>query len=348
VLRFDFTGLGHSGGEFANTNFSSNVDDLIAAADYLRNTLSAPSILIGHSLGGAAVLAAAGRISEVRAVVTIGAPSDPQHVSHVFSKDINTIEAEGEANVTLAGRAFTIKKQFLDDISSQNLSKAVANMRKALLVLHAPQDDYVEIEHASRIFLAAKHPKSFVTLDNADHLLSRRSDAIYAADVIAAWASRYVGKQADIETEETAEPQAVVVTETGEGRFAQAVSVGRHHRLRSDEPQALGGNNTGPSPYDFLMTALGTCTSMTLRLYAEHKKIPLGRVTVTLRHEKIHAKDCADCETREGKIDRIEREIALEGDLDVATRQRLLEIADKCPVHRSLTSEINIESRLID
>ncbi len=348
VLRFDFTGLGQSGGEFGNTNFSSNVEDLIAAANYLRVSHEAPGILIGHSLGGGAVLAAAGRIPEVRAVVTIGAPSDPMNLSQAFTSAVDTIEREGKAQVTLAGRAFTIKKQFLDDIASQNLTQAVSTMRKALLVLHSPRDEYVDIENASRIFLAAKHPKSFVTLDNADHLLSQRSDAIYAADIIAAWASRYVENQTDAVPPEPAEAHTVVVAETGEGRFAQAVFVGGRLRLRADEPLASGGNDTGPAPYDFLLAALGTCTSMTLRLYAERKKIPLNRVSVTLRHNKIHAEDCAECETREGKIDRIEREIALEGNLDAATRQRLLEIADKCPVHRTLTSEIKIESHLKD
>ena len=345
VLRFDFTGLGHSEGEFANTNFSSNVDDLVVAADHLRSAYEAPKIVIGHSLGGAAVLAAAGRIPEAVAVATIGAPAEPAHVEHLFQAARPEIEARGEAEVLLAGRPFTIKKQFLEDIAATRLEAAIAGLRKALLVFHAPRDATVGIENAGRIFAAAKHPKSFVSLDDADHLLSRHEDAAYVAEVLAAWAGRYLGR-----TDEeplTAAPGTVVVQETGEGKFTQRIAAGGH-RLRADEPESFGGDDSGPGPYDLVLAGLGACTSMTLRLYAERKGWPMSRVTVTLSHEKIHAEDCADCETRSGGLDRIERRLSIEGELDDEQRARLVEIAKKCPVHRTLESEVVVATSLDD
>jgi uncharacterized OsmC-like protein/alpha-beta hydrolase superfamily lysophospholipase len=342
VLRFDFTGLGASEGEFANTTFSSNVADLVAAADHLRRTHRAPAILIGHSLGGAAVLAAAAGVPEARAVVTIAAPCDPGHVAHLFKDQADAIRSQGEVEVQLAGRPFRIRREFLDDIAERRLDQSIANLRKALLIFHAPTDQTVGIENASHIFTAAKHPKSFVSLDGADHLLSRKSDAIYVADVLAAWAGRYLDL-APKEQVPTEEPGSVVVTETRRGRFQQTITAGRHHLL-ADEPTKVGGLDTGPGPYDLLLAALGACTSMTLRLYAERKDLPLDRVSVTLSHSRIHAVDCEDCETKEGMIDRIDRTISLEGRLDDDQRKRLIEIADKCPVHRTLTSEIDIRT----
>jgi uncharacterized OsmC-like protein/alpha-beta hydrolase superfamily lysophospholipase len=345
VLRFDFTGLGASEGDFANTNFSSNLNDLVAAADFLRKEYEAPKILIGHSLGGAAVLAAAHRVPEAVAVATIAAPADPAHVGHLLASARAEIEAQGEAEVTIAGRSFRVQKQFLDDIAGHRLKDHVAGLRKALILFHAPRDEVVGIDNAGQIFAAAKHPKSFVSLDDADHLLTRRADAVYVADVLVAWAGRYLP---EAQAAAATEPDAgeVLVAETGQGRFAQLVRVGRHE-LRADEPASVpGGLDTGPGPYDHLLAGLGACTSMTLRLYAERKELPLERVTVRLRHDKIHAEDCADCETREGKLDQIERTLEIAGPLDAATRQRLLEIADKCPVHRTLTSEVKIRTRL--
>lgn len=349
VLRFDFTGLGASDGEFANTNFSSNIEDLVAAADYLRKDHQAPALLIGHSLGGAAVLAAAARIAESRAVCTIAAPADPSHVAKHFQEATAEIEAKGEAVVRLVGRPFRIRKQFLDDIAAQRLEPAIANLRKALLVFHAPTDSLVGIENASRIFLAAKHPKSFVSLDGADHLLTRPADAAYVADVIAVWAQRYLdAERAVAPSVPAAEPGEVVVAEAGVGKFQQIVSVGGRHVLRADEPIAYGGDDTGPSPYDLLLAGLGACTAMTVRMYAERKGLVLGRVAVRLRHRKIHAEDCAECETKEGMVDRIEREIRITGDLDPATRAKVLEIAEKCPVHRTLQSEVRVETRVAE
>ncbi len=346
VLRFDFTGLGHSEGEFANTNFSSNVADLVAAADYLRQNHGAPTIIVGHSLGGAAVLAAAGDIPDAKAVATIGAPADPAHVAHHFTGAREEIEAQGEAEVLLAGRPFRIKKQFLEDIEGQRLAERVASLRKALLVFHAPLDQTVSIDNAGAIFVAAKHPKSFISLDKADHLLSRREDAIYVADVLAAWAGRFLEDQATAAADgPSAEEGEVLVRESGLGRLTQEIAAGPH-ALLADEPARLGGNNSGPTPYDLLLSGLGACTTMTLRMYADRKKWPLERASVSLRHNKIHAEDCADCETKSGKLDHIDREITLEGPLDEEQRAKLLEIADKCPVHRTLHSEVKIDSRL--
>jgi putative redox protein len=344
VLRFDFTGLGGSEGDFANTNFTSNVDDLVAAADFLRREHQAPALLVGHSLGGTAVLAAAPRIAEAAAVATLGSPFDPEHVLALLKGSVGTIESEGDATVDLAGRAFRIKRQFLEDIRAQKVGAAAGRLGKALMVMHSPRDTLVNIDNASRIFLAARHPKSFVSLDPADHLLTRREDAGYAGQLLAAWAARYLPSPRT-EAAPSAKPGKVLVRETREGKFTNQIFVGAHV-VRADEPVAAGGLDTGLSPYDLLCASLGACTSMTLRMYADLKGIPLERVSVELRHEKIHAADCAECETREGKIDLIDRSIALEGNLDAQQRQRLLEIADKCPVHRTLHSEVLIRTGL--
>lgn len=343
VLRFDFTGIGSSEGEFANTNFSSNVGDLVAAADYLRRNYGPPSLLIGHSLGGAAVLAAAPQVPDATAVVTIGAPASAAHVTHTFAANLADIAEKGTAEVTLAGRTFTITRQFLDDLTGQNFLDELRSMKKALLVCHAPQDEYVGIENASAIFAAARHPKSFLSLDTADHLLRARADAIYVADLIATWASRYLlgGERA------AALPEGVVeVSETRGGRFLQRVRAGRHI-LVADEPVAVGGNDAGPGPYDYLLAALGACTSMTMRLYAERKGVNAERFSIRLSHRKIYAEDCADCDTKDGNIGEITRDITIEGEVPEAARARLMEIADRCPVHQTLTHEIKIRSRLV-
>jgi putative redox protein len=349
VLRFDFTGLGSSEGEFANSTFSSNVADLVLAADHLRQTRKAPAILIGHSLGGAAILAAAGRIAEAKAVVTIAAPSDPAHVTHLFKDSVEDIRSQGEVEVSLAGRPFDIKREFLDDIAEYNLMAQVAKLHKALLVMHAPTDDTVGIKNATRIFLAARHPKSFVTLANSDHLLSKKSDAIYAADLIAAWVMRYLdpptAEQAAAAASAT--PRNVVVRETRDSKYQNDVIVGPHH-LFADEPVAVGGADTGPGPYDYVLAGLGACTSITMRMYADRKSLPLDRLTVTLSHSKIHAEDCAECETKVGMLDQFDRIIKIEGALDADQRKRLMEIADKCPVHRTLESEIHIVTKVAD
>lgn len=349
VLRFDFTGLGASDGEFANTNFTSNVNDLVAAADHMREELMAPEIIIGHSLGGAAVLSAAKHIPESKAVVTIGAPSDPSHVVHNFKNSIKEIEDKGEAEVLLVGRPFRIQKQFLEDVKEQNLNKDIADLKKALLVFHAPLDKTVGIENAGHIFSSAKHPKSFISLDDSDHLLSKHADADYVADVIAAWAARYIGHT---NAEKTNLPKAikgtVVVAETGDGKFTNAIITGSGHFINADEPTSVGGDDTGPTPYDLLLAALGTCKSMTMRMYADHKGYKLDKSEVRLSHEKIHAEDCEQCETTKGKVDQIEAEITITGDLTDEERQKIFEIAERCPVHKTITSEIIIEATLKD
>ncbi len=343
VLRFDFTGLGMSGGEFANTNFSSNVQDLVLAADWLRDNLQAPSILVGHSLGGAAVLAVAGDIPEVKAVATIGAPATADHVIHNFGADIDRIERDGEAEVKLAGRPFRIQKQFLDDVREQNLAERIGSMKKALMVLHSPIDNTVGIDNAAAIFTAARHPKSFVSLDTADHLLTSDADAAYAAGIIAAWAARFVA--ADTAKSDEAS-EGVTVTETGEGKFQNFVIAGPH-RFFADEPVDFDGLDSGPSPYGFLSIALGACTNMTLRMYADFKKLDVGQISVEVDHGKVHAADCAD-EQREGggKIDHFERKITVSGDISPEIREKLLKIADKCPVHKTLESGAAVATSL--
>ncbi len=337
VLRFDFSGLGGSEGDFANTDFSSQIDDLLAAADHLRKIAEAPKLLIGHSLGGAAVLACASRIKESVAVATIGAPFDPSHVANLFAEQVKEIEEKGEVPVKLAGREFKIRREFLSDITEQKLAPLIGSLRKALLVMHAPGDQIVGIENASYIYTHAKHPKSFVSLDGADHLLKRRRDAGFAADMLAIWAMRYL-----MGNEPVAKDERALVMETRVGRFQQSVALGNHHLL-ADEPVSYGGLDSGPSPYEFLLAGLGACTTMTLRLYADRKNIPLERASVALTHSRHHAVDDeAVCDGKPAALERIDREITLEGTLDAAQRARLMEIADKCPVHRTLTSHLDI------
>ena len=348
VLRFDFTGLGSSKGEFAHTNFSSNMKDLVIAADYLRQNYIAPSLMIGHSLGGAAVLAAAGDIPEVAGVVTIGAPSDAEHVLHNFGSSIDKIEHDGKAEVSLAGRPFTIEKQFLEDVRASQLADKIATLKRPLLVLHSPIDQTVGIENASQIFMAAKHPKSFVSLDTADHLLTKGEDAAYAASIIAGWANRYLPADSPRKDEPV---ESVRTTETREGKFQQTVLAGKH-RMFADEPESYGGMDSGPSPYDFLATALGACTGMTLRMYADRKGLELGRISVDVSHSKIHTQDCMECDDAQkesnSRIDRFSRDITIEGGIPEGLEAKILEIADKCPVHKTLEASSVVATQLVD
>jgi len=341
VLRFDFTGLGSSSGDFANTNFTSNVADLVSAADFLREHHEAPQLLIGHSLGGAAVLAASRRIREVRALSTIGAPSDPAHLKHLLVGSLDTIEQEGAAPVQIAGRTFKIQRQFLHDIDQQELGEELGALRAALLVFHSPVDEVVGIEHAQRIYQAARGYKSFVSLATADHLLRNRRDAEYVAAVLAAWAGRYLADDHD-----NAPTVAGVRVAEIEAPYTNQVEAGPH-TLLTDEPASVGGNDRGATPYDLLLASLGACTSMTLRMYADRKGWPLQHVSVDLEHSKIHAEDCAQCETDTGRVDRIERKLTVLGpELTEEQRARLLEIADRCPVHRTLEGEKEIVTTL--
>ena len=346
VLRFDFTGLGNSQGDFANTNFSSNVEDIIHASESLGQQFQLPSLLVGHSLGGAAVIAAASQLPTVKVVAAIGAPSEPSHVFHLLKTVRPDIEARGEAEIRLAGRQFTIKKHFLDDASEVTLKKHLANFNKALVVFHSPLDEVVEIEQARLLYENAKHPKSFVSLDQADHLLTRPADAAFVAKALSAWATRYLEDNVPIEPSvPQGEDGEVVVAETGKN-YAVNVQAGVH-AWRVDEPESVGGMDTGPTPYDQLLAALGTCKTITVRMYADRKEWPLHRVAAFLKHERIHAKDCETCESdSNSKVDRIRVELDLQGDLDESQRKRLLEIADKCPIHRTLMHEKEIVTRL--
>ena len=349
VLRFDFTGLGSSEGEFANTDFSSNVGDLLRAVDFLRENYQAPRIMIGHSLGGAAVLAAASQVPEVKAIATIGAPADADHVIHNFGDNVEQIRADGQAEVSLAGRNFTIRREFIEDLEAQAVRDRVSKLGKALLIFHSPIDETVGIENAEAIYKAAKHPKSFVTLDRADHLLTRPEDARYVAKVLVAWADRYLDTVDEPTDGEL--PAEVRAVETRAGKFQTRILAGAH-QLIADEPKSYGGFDSGPSPYDLLSSALAACTTMTLRMYADRKAIPLHRVSVDINHAKVHAKDCEGCDPdlvqASGKIDVFERVISLDGELTSEQRQKLLEIADKCPVHRTLESGAHVATKLSD
>ena len=343
VLRFDFTGLGNSDGDFANSNFSSNIQDLIAAADHLREHFQAPQLLIGHSLGGAAVLAAAEHISEIQAVTTIAAPSDAQHVAHNFAAHLDEINDAGEAKVSLAGREFTIKKQFVDDIAKYDRSH-ISKLKRAVLVMHSPVDSIVNIKEAEKIYAAAKHPKSFISLDNADHLLSSKDDADYVAQMIASWATRYVNYDKNQYTAKLTNGNVLV--EEKDHVFTQHVST-KDHTWLADEPLKVGGSNLGPDPYHHLLAGLGACTSMTLRMYANRKKLALEHVKVELEHTRDYHADCDDCE-KDGKIEAITRKITLIGDLTDEQRKRLIEIADLCPVHKTLHNDPLIVSELMN
>lgn len=338
VLRFDFTGLGESDGDFADTNFGGNVEDLIAAASFLETNYKAPALIIGHSLGGAAAIFAGARLESVQAIAAIGAPSDPSHVTHLLQSRIEEIEQTGQAKVMLSGRPFTIKKQFLDDLKTHGLAQVVKSMRKALLIMHSPQDMTVEIKNAEQIYLAAHHPKSFVTLDGADHLLSRKEDSVYAGNLIASWASRYL----KLEEEDTlrSNHQVVAVLDEADG-FTTSMKLG-DHSLTADEPLKVGGNNFGPSPYELISAGLAACTAMTVHMYTRRKGWPLERIKVDVDYGKEHYADCEDCETTDEKIDTFRRTVKLEGQLDDKQRARIMQIADKCPVHKTLNSPTQV------
>ena len=345
VLRFDFTGLGQSEGEFAETHFSSNVQDLLDAADYLKGEHQAPDILVGHSLGGTAILAAARQIDSAVAVATIGSPADADHVLNLMQDDLESIEAHGEAAVRLGGREFNLRKDFVDDVRAQSVRDGIRRLRKALLVMHSPLDEVVPVEEAARIYASALHPKSYISLDDADHLLSRAVDSRYAGHVLAAWASRFIHDPDDEIEPAIFHTGHVVASGRPEDIFRVSINADGH-RLKGDEPEKYGGTDSGPSPYDLLSAALASCTVMTLSMYARRKRLPLESVRVDVQHGKIHAQDCMECESDDGKIDRFVRTIYLSGDLGQEERRRLLEIADRCPVHRSLHGEVSILSKL--
>ncbi|UWP90044.1 bifunctional alpha/beta hydrolase/OsmC family protein [Aliiroseovarius crassostreae] len=345
VLRFDFTGLGQSDGAFEHTHFSSNVEDILLAAQALKARGMAPDLLIGHSLGGAAILRATAQLPDTQAVVTIGAPSTPANVIRQFETALPDLNAEGTARVQLGGRPFTLRQSLVDDLQEQKIDEAIHNLNAALLVLHAPRDEVVSIDHAAKIFMAAKHPKSFITLDDADHLITRQADAEYVAEVISAWATRYTDLTPPAPP--IGAPEGIVrVAEADADGFLQDIQAGPFHHTQADEPMAYGGTNKGMSPYGFLSAGLGACTSMTIRMYARRKGWPLTHVRVDVSHNKVHAQD-ADTSTR-AKIDKFRREVMLDGPLSQDQRHRLLEIADRCPVHRTLEGTSDVETVLVE
>ena len=342
VLRFDFTGLGESEGDFADTNFSSNLDDLEDAAMWLADKLAAPQLLVGHSLGGTAVLAVAERLDSVRAVTTLAAPAEADHVLEHFGRgDLEAIEKDGSAEVQLDGRPFRIRRDFVEDARRHSFEDRLRKLRRALLVMHSPSDQTVSIDNAQKIFKAALHPKSFISLDDADHLMPKEADSRYAGRLIAAWASRFLRISVPVPSE------TVEVAGRTEDGFLCRVQAGPH-TLLADEPEDVGGEDLGPDPYAFLAAALGTCTVMTLNMYARHKKLAVERVSCGISHKRIHEQDCEDCEKDNGSIHQLTRVITIEGALKDDQRQRMLEIADRCPVHKTLESKITIKSRLRD
>lgn len=345
VLRFDFTGLGDSEGDFAETTFSTSVDDLIAAARYLERHHQAPQLLVGHSLGGSAALHAALGIPSIRAVATINAPSEPSHVRKLLEPAAAQIERTGEATITLAGRSFRVKKELLDDLEETRMDDAVRDLRAALLIFHAPADQIVGIDNAARLYTAARHPKSFISLHDADHLLGREDDARYVGDVLSAWVRRYLdhGQRAHRTIEQVVDDNRVVAR-TAEGYRTPILASG--HALIADEPVAVGGTELGPTPYDLLASALGACTTMTLQMYARRKEWPLREAIVRLRHSKVHALDEEQCEHRAARMDQLDRSVELIGDLSDDQRARLLEIANKCPVHRTLEAGVVVKTEL--
>ena len=344
VLRFDFTGLGDSDGDFADTNFSSNVDDLISAAQFLKNDYKAPSLLVGHSLGGAAAIFAGGKIDTIKAVATIGAPSNPVHVQKQLGEKLDIIKKEGEAQVVLAGRDFTFKKQFIDNLEANSCVEAARNLNEALLILHSPQDDTVSIKNAEEIYLAAHHPKSFVTLDGSEHLLIDKENASYVGKIIAGWAARYIPLAEEVKIATT---HQVVASLDAEDGFSTLLKLGNHH-LKADEPQRVGGNDYGPTPYELLAGSLSACTAMTIQMYAKRKQWHIENVEVHTSYSRTYAEDCEACESDTGaKIDTFHREIKIDSSLDKKQLQRVLQIADKCPVHKTLLTTTQIITNLV-
>jgi putative redox protein len=323
ALRFDFSGIGESDGAFSETSFASNVEDIVAACNAMAEHGWPVTLLIGHSLGGAAVLAAAGQCKTVRAVVTINAPYDVAHALDQFSPDdLQAIERGGSAEVRLADRPFRVGKALIDSLRMQDQGKRIATLRRPLLILHAPTDTTVSLDHATKIYSAARHPKSFISLDKADHLLTRKEDAARAAGLIAAWADAYVEPAPGKDP-----PTDVEAFETGKGKFQLQLQTGKH-QLIADEPASFGGLDSGPSPFQLLGSALASCMTMTVRLYADQKGWPVKRIRMGVGHTR---------ELDQTPRDRFDVRITFEGDLDADQRKRMVEIAGKCPVHRALT-----------
>ena len=345
VLRFDFTGLGNSDGDFSNTNFSSNVEDLVSAYHALKDEFKAPQILIGHSFGGAAVLKASTLLEDVKAVVSIAAPSDTSHVSHLFEKDMEEIKKDGQAKVLLEGREFLIKKQFIDDLNENELLDGIRNTKKSYLIMHSPFDNTVSIDHAGNIFKALKHPKSFISLDNINHLVSKAEDAEYIGEQINSWVKRYLPEIKE-DKSPSLEGETQIIVQSRPGTLFTSDVYSKHHHIIADEPKSVKGDDLGMSPYDLLLSSLGACTSMTMGMYARRKGYNLEKVSVELTHKKDHFEDCKSCEDGAKRLDHIHKKITIEGDLTGEQRQKIYNIAEKCPINKTLLSEIIIDSHL--
>lgn len=345
VLSFDFTGLGRSEGNFQDSNFSANVNDIISAAGFLKDRFNAPALLVGHSLGGAAVIQAAKDMDTIRAVATIGAPAEAEHVKKVFEEHLPGIESRGIAKVSLGGRPFLIKQQFVDDLRNHVITDVLNKLKKAILILHSPQDVIVGIDNAAALYQGAHHPKSFISLDGADHLLTDKADSNYAGEVIAAWASRYVGLPQKISLE--SEYETVALTGNREAGYTTLLKAGKHF-ITADEPEDVGGNNFGPTPYQLLASSLAACTTMTLRMYANRKGLDINEIKVHVNHSKRHVDDIEQNNEPAARIDHFERLVEIEGDIDENQRKRMIEIAKKCPVHKTLEGRIAITTAYLE
>lgn len=346
VVRFDFTGLGRSEGEFADSHFSANVEDLLAVNNYLIENYQAPSLLVGHSLGGAAVIVAASKLENIKAVATVGAPATVSHVMHLFSHGIENVKQKGEVEVNIGGRPFKIDEAFVADFGKTDLPDITKNLRKPILIMHAPFDAIVSIENAHQLYKDAHHPKSFVSLDDADHLLTKSKDSLYVGNMIGTWVQRYFEPK-DNSILQTKGEQLVAHLNVLEDKFTTSIQTKKHHFI-ADEPESVGGSDFGPSPYDFLSAGLAACTVMTLKMYAQRKKWDLQEVYVYITYSKKHSDDLMLDLEKPLQVDHLQKRLKFIGDLDEKQKARLKEIASKCPVHKTLITHTVIETELLD
>ncbi len=345
VLRFDFTGLGRSEGEFAESHFSANVEDLLDVSNYLEKHYKAPSLLVGHSLGGAAVIVAGSKLNSIKAIATIGAPATVGHVTHLFSHAIEEVAQKGEVEVKIGGRPFKINEEFVANFSKTNLPKITKELRKPILVMHAPFDKVVGIDNAHEIYHNAMHPKSFISLDDADHLLTKPTDSIYVGNMIGTWVDKYFPPE-DNKMIATEGEQLVGHLNILEDNFTTSIQTKKHSFI-ADEPASIGGDDFGPSPYDYLSASLAACTVMTLKMYAQRKQWDLQEVFVYITYSKKHSDELdINIETTK-QIDHLNKKLKFIGNLDEKQKQRLKEIASKCPVHKTLITTTIIDTEVI-
>ncbi|MBO3115669.1 alpha/beta fold hydrolase [Winogradskyella sp. DF17] len=345
VVRFDFTGLGRSEGDFADSHFSANVEDVIDVHQFMTDNYKAPSLLVGHSLGGAAVLVAGSKLAAVKAIATVGAPATIGHVKHLFSHAIEDVKEKGKVKINIGGRPFEIDENFVSEFDKTDLQTIVKNLRKPLLIMHSPFDKIVGIENAQDLYLNAHHPKSFVTLDAADHLLTRETDSQYVGEVIGTWAKRYFPKTENTMLSTEGE-QLVAHLNIVEDNFTTFIQT-KNHTFTADEPEEIGGNDFGPSPYEYLNAALAACTVMTLKLYAERKQWDLNEVFIYISHSRKHSDDLRAEVEKPKYLDHISKKLKFVGNLDDSQKERLKEIASRCPVHKTIASEVIFETEII-